>query len=367
MKRHLLSLFSILISGLTIGQNYAIINCNVTGIKDGSKVYLVPTLDGLRDSSVVKNSKFQFKIPVSEGNIYTIRLTRDYEPYKWKEFYVEKGVINIESQNGSFRTFSVSGSKYAEDFNSYNKWLDSHDIFDKLDTISIMQKEAARNNDSILLGKSFREYKKVDSLRTVYAKQWVQDHPASPISSYVLFSDVRLNASVEELDVALNGLLPEAKKNAPGKELQAKVDAAKATAIGQIAPDFVQNDTAGNPVSVRAFRGKTILIDFWASWCVPCREENPSLVAAFEKYKDKGFTILSVSLDDDKTKWIQAILKDKLLWTHVSDLKSWDNAVARQYDIGSVPSNFLLDQEGRIIAKNLRGEELHRKLFDIFK
>jgi peroxiredoxin len=137
--------------------------------------------------------------------------------------------------------------------------------------------------------------------------------------------------------------------------------------IGKQAPVFVQNDTAGKPVSIEDFRGKYLLIDFWASWCSPCRAESPNLVAAYHKYKDKGFTILGVSLDRDKQRWLQAIADDKLNWTQVSDLKFWDNEASNLYAVSSIPSNFLLDPKGIIIAKDLRGDDLNDKLKEIFK
>jgi thiol-disulfide isomerase/thioredoxin len=138
--------------------------------------------------------------------------------------------------------------------------------------------------------------------------------------------------------------------------------------VGATAMNFTQNDTAGKPVTLSAFRGKYVLVDFWASWCGPCRMENPNVVSAYAKYHPKGFDILSVSLDraGDKDKWLKAIYADRLAWTHVSDLQFWQNAVAVQYGVGSIPQNFLIDPQGKIVAKGLRGEDLEKKLDEIF-
>jgi peroxiredoxin len=137
--------------------------------------------------------------------------------------------------------------------------------------------------------------------------------------------------------------------------------------IGNPILEFSQNDASGKPVSISSFKGKVVLVDFWASWCGPCRAENPNVVKAYNAFKDKGFDILGVSFDSSKDKWLAAVEKDKLAWTHVSDLKGWSNAVGQKFGIRSIPQNFLLDKEGKIIAKNLRGEDLYAKLEEILK
>lgn len=132
--------------------------------------------------------------------------------------------------------------------------------------------------------------------------------------------------------------------------------------IGDVAPNFTLNTPEGKPISLYALRGKILLIDFWAAWCRPCRVENPKVVAAYEKFKEKGFDVLGVSLDQNKEDWLNAIQKDKLTWTQVSDLKFWDSPIAALYQVNAIPMNFLLDKDGKIIAKNLRGEALEEKL-----
>src|SRR5690606_23321862 len=129
------------------------------------------------------------------------------------------------------------------------------------------------------------------------------------------------------------------------------------------------NDTTGKPVSLSDFRGQYVLLDFWASWCGPCRAENPNIVKAFNKYKDKNFTVLGVSLDakEQNAAWLAAIKKDNLTWTQVSDLKGWENEVAKQYGIRAIPQNYLIDPSGKIIAKNVRGGALERTLQGILK
>jgi peroxiredoxin len=134
--------------------------------------------------------------------------------------------------------------------------------------------------------------------------------------------------------------------------------------IGSIAPDFTLTSLDNKSISLKDFRGKYVLVDFWASWCVPCRGENPNVVAAYKEFKDKNFTVLGVSLDSDKDKWQQAVTKDNLIWQHVSELKGWESMVAMVYGVRSIPSNFLIDPTGKIVAMNLRGDDLQRTLSD---
>jgi peroxiredoxin len=199
-------------------------------------------------------------------------------------------------------------------------------------------------------------------------EKFITANPNSFASLYLL-SGASNSMDVEGLEKLYNKTGKEFKDSKVAQSLANKINAAKITAIGKVAPEFSQADTLGKEVALKDFRGKYVLVDFWASWCGPCRAENPNVVKAFNKYKDKDFTVLGVSLDRPgaKDSWLAAIHKDDLTWTHVSDLKFWDNAVAKLYGIQAIPQNYLLDKEGKIVASNVRGEELEKKLEELIK
>ncbi len=211
---------------------------------------------------------------------------------------------------------------------------------------------------------------------TVPELSFIKNNPKSYISLIALtkvlndigplsISDEQLFGEVES---SFSKLSDELKATEKGKELATLVNEAKKTSVGAMAMGFTQNNPDGNPVKLSDFKGKYILLDFWASWCVPCRAENPNLVAAYTTHKSNNFTILSVSLDKEgeKTAWLKAIKDDGLTWTQVSDLKHWKNEVSTAWGITSVPASFLIDPSGKIIAKNLRGKALQAKLNEIF-
>jgi peroxiredoxin len=149
-------------------------------------------------------------------------------------------------------------------------------------------------------------------------------------------------------------------------KLSQRVETLKNVAVGETVTDFTLNDPSGNPVALSSFRGKILLIDFWASWCGPCRRENPNVVKLYNDFNDKGFEILGVSFDEDFNRWVGAIEDDQLTWPHVSDLQGWGSAAGKLYGINSIPATVLVDREGTIIAKNLRGEELRKKLEELY-
>ena len=196
---------------------------------------------------------------------------------------------------------------------------------------------------------------------------FVKIHPTSPVSLFILKHDDENYPDYDKLAPYFDALSSELKNTIFGKGYGAMLAGLKLTRTGARSPEFTMEDPNGKKVSLSSFRGKYILVDFWASWCKPCREENPSVVSAYKQFSDKNFAILGVSLDKAKDAWLKAITDDNLAWTQVSDLNFWNNAAAQLYSVKAIPQNFLLDPEGHIIAKNLFGERLIKTLKKIFE
>lgn len=234
-------------------------------------------------------------------------------------------------------------------------WLDAQQKKVKYDSIGLAQ---YRYEMSII--KQERKNRQIDFIR---------QHPDYKICLTALTDVIgHLPDDIKAYDILFNGLNKDVQQSEEGLKVRNTIDRYLKVAIGAQAPVFTANDTIGNPIRLEDYRGKYVLLDFWASWCMPCREENPVVVKAYHEYKSKNFEILSVSLDESgkRDAWIKAIHADSLDWKgHVSDLKGWNNGVAQLYSVRSIPQNFLIDPQGKIIAVNMRGKALVEKLKEL--
>jgi peroxiredoxin len=356
-------------------SNFTISGTATTGNLSVAKVYLQYQSEGnnTMDSSDFVNGKYSFKGNISEPVLARIRVKyspdaagKMIKPMQGRDLisvFLSSGDITINSID-SFSNITVNGSVAQDDYTKLTK------SFQPLnEQMNGLYKQFEEAGDDEAKKKAIED--KADSLDKLQKKMYadfVTTHPNSPIALYCVnvFAGWDINP---ELVAPLYAKLPATTQQSfSGKNLGDRIAIARKTAIGNVAPEFVQNDTLGNPIALSSFRGKYVLVDFWASWCGPCRRENPMVVKAFQQFQAKGFTIVGVSLDQPgaKEKWMDAIHKDALTWTHVSDLKYWENEVAKQYGIRAIPQNFLLDPSGKIIAKNLNGETLEKKLTELF-
>jgi peroxiredoxin len=198
-------------------------------------------------------------------------------------------------------------------------------------------------------------------------ENFIKTHPASYVSPLAIYKLHQMTENAEQMTALYSGLNKDVQSGPIGSYIRQQIAEFQRSPMGKELEDFSQADPSGKMVSLKSFRGKYVLVDFWASWCGPCRNENPNVVRAYKEFKDKGFTVLGVSLDRDKQKWLDAVAADGLTWTQVSDLKGWGNEVAQKFGITSIPQNFLVDPDGKVVGKNLRGEALDQKLKSILK
>lgn len=312
----------------------------------------------VQDSVLMQDGRFTIKGKVP-GAVYASLRFRGIRG--GLGLFVENTAITVETDTARSYT-KVNGSAAHKVYEAYAKTFQY--IHQKAGPIYRRIDAAHKAGDSLAYEAAAKELKELGAEADSLFAAFVIQHAASPVAPFVIIDRFVNYANPRMVERLYPQLKPAALKSVYGKQLTQYRTIAARTAIGAI-PAFTQADTSGKPVSLQSFRGKYVLVDFWASWCGPCRKENPFLVAAYKKYHAKGFEVLGVSLDDKKDRWLKAIAADGLPWQQVSDLKGWKNDLAVRYGIRSIPTNFLVDREGRIIAKNLRGKALEEKLAEL--
>lgn len=346
--------------------------------RDGEKIVL-RYFNGektVNTNAAITNGTFMFEGTVTDPARAKLTLSPTREMLKADlrarseecEFFIEGGEITLEGYPFKKAVLKAPGQSQKDFLKlqaAVNPFKEKEVAAYQSMLLALVEKNVeARKRDSAL-NAGYKQ--QVDSVEVAF----MNAHPASLVSLDLLKARVNsktLSEKGETIAAWYNRLSEPVKNTKAGKQLGEVISTAAQLAPGKQAKDFVLNDTLGNPVHLSSFKGKYVLLDFWASWCIPCRAENPHVVKAYERFKDKNFTVLGVSLErpGDRNAWVAAIQKDKLPWTHVAPLKAEErDNITKMYGIQSIPMNFLIDPQGKIVATYLRGEDLMKKLEEI--
>ncbi len=338
------------------------INGKLEKIRKGTIILnIYETNKTLRDTAHINDGIFKFK-----GNIpapFFATLTMKTRKSDFFSFYVEPASINISGRGDSLKLLAVKGSPVNDDDRLMTERMKYISKWQEINS-KIYEKAYKEKNKHVMDSLDEVDFDILAAKRRVVST-FVKEYPNSTRGAMAITENYGYYAEASDLVPVYDDLSATVKQSEKGREIKKLLDVYSTVATGNNAPEITQNTPDGNLINLSSLRGKYVLIDFWASWCGPCRRENPNVVEAYKKYKDKGFTVFGVSYDTDIDKWKKAIANDQLNWYQVSDLQGWTNSTSDLYGIKAIPSNVLLDKDGRIIVKNIFGKKLNAKLAEL--
>lgn len=339
------------LSGKIEGQSEGKIYLSIEKDRDLVKIDSVDIVDGT----------FKFVGHVDVADMYYLQVTdKNVLP-----FFLENSPILVEANIENLRDAKITGSVSQGVYDGFDASMKA--FKEKQAPIIATYKKAMSEKDEVASEAAIKEYEAVDTEKIESVKTFVKTNGNSVVAAVVAYRFLSSQLKVDEMEELYNGFAENVKTSSSALAIKAKVDILKQVAIGQPAPDFTLNTPEGTPLSLSSLKGKVVVIDFWASWCGPCRRENPHMVEIYKELSPKGVEFLGVSLDKDEAKWLKAIEDDGLIWKHVSDLKYWNSAAAKLYGVNGIPCTYLIDQNGTIVAKKVFGDELKAEIEKLLK
>jgi peroxiredoxin/oligoribonuclease (3'-5' exoribonuclease) len=336
---------------------------NIKGLNNG-EVILKHKRDGKWtqiDSTKAENGKFAFSGKIANPEMCAVRV----DTIGAFKLFVENSNIKIKGSSDSLNSLNIKGSSIHDKYAGFQKDIGRYD--QEISNLYQEYKSAKQKGNDERAKEIEDEYQAVSENKIEYIKKFVKDHTSSVISPYITSRYLFPYIKFSELDSTYKALDSVVKKSRYAEKVKSRRDLLKRVQVGKPFIDFTLPNPEGKPLTFSDYVGEGyVLLDFWASWCNPCRKENPNLVENYKKYKDEGFEIFGVSLDKNKKSWKRAIEQDNITWPQASDLEGWNNSVSQKYGVMSIPSNVLINEEGKIVAKNLRGEELDKKLNKLY-